>query len=141
MDRELAIVRLSAAGFVVLLAIDRDAPPTQEALARGLSLGDGTVSDQLRRLERNGLVLRNPARRGGSHSGRGAAPPVAALTDRGVKVLAEAEEIAANVEREWARRLATAGDDPGSIGRALGLRRWLTESRMVLAGGEPSAGR
>ena len=143
MDRALAIVPLSAAGFVVLLAISREAPPTQEALARRLSLGAGTLSEQLRRLERSGLVRRNPARRGGSHPGGahpdGAHPargePAAALTARGAIALAEAEDIAVRVERAWARRLSRAAGDPDSRGRACGLRRWLTEGRAAIAGG------
>jgi len=123
MDRALAIVPLSAAGFVVLLAIERDAPPTQEALARRLSLGAGTVSEQLRRLERSGLVRRNPAR----------------LTERGAIVLAEAEVIAVRVECAWARRLAAAHGDPHSRGPACGLRRWLSES-LAAIGGDRAAG-
>jgi len=149
MDQALAIVPLSAAGFVVLLAIDREAPPTQEALARRLSLGAGTLSEQLRRLERSGLVRRNPARRGGSHPGGahpdGAHPargePAAALTARGAIALAEAEDIAVRVERAWARRLSRAAGDPDSRGRACGLRRWLTESRAAIAGGDRATGR
>lgn len=145
MDKALAFTRLSAAGFVILLAIAREAPPTQETLARGLALGRGSVSEQLRRLERSGLVRRNPARRGGAHPGHAPVLPVATLTDLGAAVLAEAEGIAARVEREWARRLAAAGDSPWPVARALGLRRWLTESRAALAkqvsGDERAAGR
>jgi len=134
MDQALAFAPLSAAGFVVLLAIAREAPPTQEALARGLALRAGSMSDQLRRLERGGLVRRNPARRGGAHPGPAAGLAAATLTDRGVTVLAAAEAIAARVERDWARRLAAAGDSPWPVARALGLRRWLAESRAALAG-------
>jgi hypothetical protein len=148
MDGALAIVRLTAAGFVVLLALDREAPPTQEALARALSLRAAAVSDQLRRLERASLVRRNPARRGGAHPGlgaalpavaRAAACPTATLTERGATVLARAEVIAVRVERAWARRLAAGGPDPTSVGRTVGLRRWLTESRLAVTGAEAQA--
>jgi DNA-binding transcriptional ArsR family regulator len=134
MDQALAFTRLSAAGFVVLLAIARDAPPSQEALARGLALGPASVSEQLRRLEQSGLVRRNPARRGGAHPASVAGLRAATLTDLGEAVLVEAEAIAARVERAWARRLAAAGDSPWPVARALGLRRWLTESRAAIAG-------
>ena len=132
MDQALAFTRLSAASFVVLLNIARESPPSQEALARGLALTPGSLSDQLLRLERSGLVRRNPARRGGGHPGSAARLPTATLTDRGVAVLAEAEAIAARVERGWARRLADSADSPWPVARALGLRRWLTESRAAL---------
>jgi len=156
MDRALGFVPLSACGFVVLLAIATEVPPTQEALARRLSLGAGAMSEQLRRLERSGLLRRNPARWGahsgsgaGAHSGSGAGVhsgsdaglPAATLTERGAAVLAKAEEIAVRVERSWARRLAAGGDDPRSVARALGLRRWLTESRAALAIGESASSR
>ena len=134
MDQALAFTRLSAAGFVILLAIARDAPPSQEALARGLALGPASVSEHLRRLERNGLVRRNPARRGGAHRRSAVGLRAATLTDLGQSVLAEAEGIAARVERAWARRLAATGDSPWPVARALGLRRWLTESRAAIAG-------
>jgi len=140
MDGALARVRLSAAGFVMLLEIHREPPPTQEVLAARLSLGAGTVSEQLQRLAGSGLVRRNRARRGGAHAGlppgggAHAVPPapVATLTARGVGVLSRAEEIAVRVERAWARRLA-GREDPRSKGPIVGLRRWLTNSRAALA--------
>ncbi len=145
MDRALSVVPLSACGFVVLLTIEREAPLTQGTLARTLSVGAATLSEQLRRLERSGLLRRNPARRGGAprggaHSASGADQPEATLTDRGAAVLSAAEEIAVRVERAWARRLAAAGNDPQSVGRAVGLRRWLTESRAALADGAGASG-
>ena len=132
MDRALAIVPLSARGFVTLLEIDGQAIPTQAHLARRLGLGPGATSDMLRRLERAGLVRRDPSRRGGRQPHPPGPHQAVALTEAGHAVLAESVGIAAKVEDEWARRLDGPGENTMPGLRAYGLRRWLVHCLAAL---------
>jgi DNA-binding transcriptional ArsR family regulator len=152
MDHALAVVRLSARGFVALGEIAAEPPCSQGALATRLGLEASTTSELLKRLERRGLIEKEragkpgPSRPGRSGRGRagtqlGRAPgrpatPVA-ITAEGRVVLAKAERIAVEVEDDWAKRIAVAAGSPYGFVRASGLRRWLCESWVALAS-EPS---
>jgi DNA-binding MarR family transcriptional regulator len=109
MDRALSVVPLTARGFVVLYEIAREDAPSQRALAARLGLGTSTVSELLRRLARRGLVRLTPV--------------PAVLTEAGQMRLRAAEQIAARLEREWARRLGL---------RRQALRHWLVACRAAL---------
>lgn len=132
MDRALAVVPLSARGFVTLLEVEKEPIPTQAHLARCLRLRPGTTSDLLRRLEQGGLVRRDPARRGGRRPQPPGPREAVTLTEAGQAALAKAVGIAAKVEDEWARRLGRPGDRTIPGLRAYGLKRWLTESAAAL---------
>jgi DNA-binding MarR family transcriptional regulator len=132
MDQALAVVPLSARGFVTLLEIEHRPIPTQAHLARRLGLGRGTTSDLLRRLERAGMVRRDPARRGGRRPLPPGRQEAATLTETGRAALAEAVRIAGQIEDDWARRLGGSGESAMPGLRAYGLRRWLTESAAAL---------
>ena len=134
MDRALAVVPLSARGFVTLLEIAKEPIPTQAHLAGRLGLGPGTTSDLLRRLERGGLVRRDPARRGGRRPQAAGPRQAVALTEAGRAALGEAVSIAAKMEDDWTRRLNRGEQTPVPGMRAHGLRRWLLESLAALSG-------
>lgn len=132
MDHALAIVSLTARGFVALLLIAGDPVPTQADLAHRLALEPSTTSELLGRLARRKLVRRDPARRGGRRCPPRHTGPAVVLTRTGEAVLAEAARIATTVEEDWARRLAIGAGSPFTGMRAYGLRRWLTESTAAL---------
>lgn len=132
MDQALAVVPLSARGLVTLLEVEKEPNPTQAHLSQRLALGPGTTSEMLRRLERRGLVRRNPARRGGRRPQTPGTLQAVTLTEAGRAALTEAVGIAANVEDDWARRLGGTGESTLPGLRAYGLRRWLALSLAAL---------
>jgi DNA-binding MarR family transcriptional regulator len=137
MDRALAIVPLSARGFVTLLEITQAPAPTQRQLARRLALTPSATSELLARLASHGLVFRAPRRRGGLRGTPHARASVVTLTARGRERLARAVAIASRLEDEWAGRLG-AGDPKGTRAlRANGLARRLRESLAALAPATP----
>jgi DNA-binding MarR family transcriptional regulator len=128
MDRALAIVPLSARGLVVLQVIASQPTLCQQDLALRVGLMPSTMSEMLGRLERQGMVRRDPARRGGHRTQPPRARRAATLTVAGGAALARAEGIATRLEERWAERLAVAAGSPFGWMRAHGLRRWLSQS-------------
>jgi DNA-binding MarR family transcriptional regulator len=137
MDRALAIVPLSARGFVTLFEIARAPAPSQRDLADRLALTPSATSELLARLARHGLVARAARHRGGARGTLAARQTVVTLTARGRERLARAEAVASRLEDQWADRLG-AGDPQGTRAlRANGLARRLRESLAALAPATP----
>jgi len=126
-DRALAIVGLTACGFLALRGIRSGRATTQRDLARRLFLEPSTTCELLARLAHRGLLTRRWHAR--------ARPP--ALTPAGAAVLQRAERLVGRLEMEWAGRMRAAygnGLPDGWIGPIYGLRRWLGEGLAAIAG-------
>lgn len=125
-DRALAIVGLTACGFLTLREIRSGRATTQRDLARRLHLEPSTTCELLVRLAHRGLLTRR-------RHGR-ARPPT--LTPVGTAALERAERLVGRLERDWARRMLAAygsGLPNGWIGPIYGLRRWLGEGLAAIA--------
>jgi DNA-binding MarR family transcriptional regulator len=126
-DRALAIVGLTACGFLALRAIRSGRAATQRDLARRIYLEPSTTCELLARLAHRGLLTRR-------RHGR-ARPPV--LTPAGAALLQRAERLVGRLEDSWALRMRVAygnGLPAGWIGPIYGLRRWLGEGLAAIAG-------
>jgi len=133
-DRALAVVPLSARGFVALFEIARLPPATQRDLAARLGLRPSATSELLKRLRRRGLV-RPAARRcrprplAQADAGRAAV----ALTEAGRTRLDRAVGIIAQLEDAWSARLDRLPNTSVRRLRASALAYRLMESRRAIA--------